>query len=67
MPLDANTYNMIGKKKNSGLEKDFFFHLVINSTKVLPWALKRRMWCDVIEYAVNGGSNSYRALVASGH
>ena len=57
------------KKKNQNKElwlgkRLFFFHLVINSTKVLPWALKRRMWCDVIEYGVN--DIAVTATVASG-
>lgn len=40
MPLNIKTYNMTGKTKNFGLERDYIFHLVTNLTKVLPWALK---------------------------
>lgn len=27
--------------KNFGLERDYFFHIPINLTQVLPWDLKR--------------------------
>lgn len=53
MPLNIKTYNMTGKTKNFGLERDYIFHLVTNLTKVLPWALQGGDVCDVLEYAIN--------------